>query len=47
MSDVANKSQRRTLRLAAYGTSAGLLVSFGMDLDGCDNAHVIFLCEAE
>ena len=34
MSDVANKSVRRTLRMAACATSAGMLVSFGVTLDG-------------
>jgi hypothetical protein len=34
MSDAANKPLRRTLRPAACATSARMLVSFGVTLDG-------------
>lgn len=34
MNEVANKPLRRTLRLAARATSAGMICSFGVTLDG-------------
>jgi hypothetical protein len=47
MSDMANKPLRRTLRMVACATNAGMLVSFGGALGRCDNTHVVFSCEAE
>jgi hypothetical protein len=46
MNEVANKPLRRTLRLAARATSAGMLCWFGVTLDGsCSRSGTLYEAE--